>query len=221
METIVFLDPVVEPSTSGPPDETPPPLGLVEWMLKDQRRLDACIRDEHQAPDLIPRLLTVALAGFILFGVTATVIVNLAGTSPSWMPPAWWSDGTWASLTLAYDPGPCRGHRDLFAQLLLLWAPRRREAVDASSRCPRRQVPGRHRHGPGRGSAGLCGPGPGDDRLLGPFGVDAIDDRPGPGRWPFPSRASGASGLCSWDSRAWATHSPTAAASAASASCAG
>ena len=74
-------------------------------MLKDQRRLDAFIRDEGRAADLIPRLLTVALVGFTIFGVAATVIVNVGGVSPSWMPPARWSDGTWKSLTLAYVLG--------------------------------------------------------------------------------------------------------------------
>ena len=74
-------------------------------MLKDQRRLDALIRDEARAPDLIPRLLAVALVGFTIFGIAATLIVNLGGAPPSWVPSARWSDGTWASLTLAYVLG--------------------------------------------------------------------------------------------------------------------
>ena len=78
---------------------------LVELMLKDRRRLDALIRDEAHAPDLIPRLLAVALVGFTIFGIAATLIVNLGSAQPSWMPSARWSDGTWASLTLAYVLG--------------------------------------------------------------------------------------------------------------------
>ena len=78
---------------------------LVELMLKNQRRLDALIREESRAPDLIPRLLAVALVGFTIFGIAATLILNLAGSLPSWVPRARWSDGTWANLTLAYVLG--------------------------------------------------------------------------------------------------------------------
>ena len=55
-------------------------------MLKDQRRLDALIRDEAHAPELIPRLLAVALVGFTIFGIAATLIVNLGDSLPSWVP---------------------------------------------------------------------------------------------------------------------------------------
>jgi hypothetical protein len=74
-------------------------------LLKDQKGLDALIRDEATAPDLIPRLLAVALAGFAVFGIAATAIINLAGTQPSWVPSTHWSDGTGAALTLAYTVG--------------------------------------------------------------------------------------------------------------------
>ncbi len=63
------------------------------------------VRDEAHAPDLIPRLLAVALVGFTIFGIAATLIVNLGIALPSWVPSARWSDGTWASLTLAYVLG--------------------------------------------------------------------------------------------------------------------
>ena len=105
METIVSLEPIVEPWIIGIPSAAPATTGLVELMLKDQRGLDAFIRDESRAPDLIPRLLTVALVGFTIFGAAATVIVNLGGAVPRWMPSARWSDGAWASLTLAYVLG--------------------------------------------------------------------------------------------------------------------
>ena len=78
---------------------------LVELMLKDRPRLDSLIRDEVHAPELIPRLLAVALIGYAVFGIAATLIVNLSHTQPFWMPSARWSDGAWASLTLAYVLG--------------------------------------------------------------------------------------------------------------------
>ncbi len=43
--------------------------------------------------------------GFTIFGIAATLIMNLGGALPSWVPRAQWSDGTWANLTLAYVLG--------------------------------------------------------------------------------------------------------------------
>jgi len=74
---------------------------LVDLILKDQRRLDGFIREEARASELIPRLLTLALLGFSIFGIAATLIVNLASTRPAWIP----STGGWTSLTLAYVVG--------------------------------------------------------------------------------------------------------------------
>jgi hypothetical protein len=105
METMTLGEQVTKPWTAGSPGDDPRTTDLVELMLKDRRRLDLLIRDEAGAPDLIPRLLAVALIGFAIFGIAATLIVNLSGTQPSWMPSARWSDGAWASLTLAYALG--------------------------------------------------------------------------------------------------------------------
>ena len=105
MQTMTFLEPVAQPRPIGAPTEDPPTRELVELMLKDGRRLDVLLRDEALAPELIQRLLTVALVGFTIFGIAATLIVNLAGAQPAWMPSARWSDGTWRSLTLAYVLG--------------------------------------------------------------------------------------------------------------------
>jgi len=102
MQAVAIFDEFAGPTTSGAPADDPRAVGLMELMLKDPRRLDALIRDETLAPELIPRLLAVALAGFTAFGVAATLIVNLAGAPPSWMPSTRWSDGHWASLTAAY-----------------------------------------------------------------------------------------------------------------------
>jgi hypothetical protein len=80
-------------------------MDLVELMLKDRGRLDGLIRDESLAPDLIPSLLAIAVVGFTIFGVAATLILNLEPSLPAWVPRARWSDGTWANLTLAYALG--------------------------------------------------------------------------------------------------------------------
>jgi hypothetical protein len=99
--------PITEPWTADSSGETSEGkiTELVELMLKDGERLDGLIRQESRAPDLIPRLLAIALVGFTIFGIAATLIVNLAGSLPAWVPRASWSDGTWANLTLAYVVG--------------------------------------------------------------------------------------------------------------------
>jgi hypothetical protein len=78
---------------------------LVELMLKDPRRLDALVRDDTEAPEHIPRLLAIAVLGFTIFGIAATLILNVGLARPFWVPRVSWSDGTWASLTLAYVGG--------------------------------------------------------------------------------------------------------------------
>jgi hypothetical protein len=103
MQTMTIGEPVAQ---TWPADSSSPKGGrtteLVELMLKDRRRLDVFIRDEASTTELIPRLLAVALLGFAIFGVAATLIINLGGAQPSWVPRVRWSDGTWPSLTLAY-----------------------------------------------------------------------------------------------------------------------
>jgi hypothetical protein len=107
MQTMTIGEPVTEgqltdsPATNNDPKTT----DLVELMLKDRRRLDTLIREDSLAPELIPRLLAVALAGFTIFGIAATLILNLEPSLPAWVPRARWSDGTWANLTLAYALG--------------------------------------------------------------------------------------------------------------------
>ncbi len=107
MQTMTIDAQVTEPWIADSTGETSEgkTAELVELMLKDQPRLDALIREESRAPDLIPRLLAIALVGFTIFGIAATLILNLTGSLPSWVPRARWSDGTWANLTLAYVLG--------------------------------------------------------------------------------------------------------------------
>ena len=108
--------------------------------------------------------------GFTIFGIAATLILNLGDSLPSWVPRARWSDGTWANLTLAYVSGPGRGDGRVPAELLLLRAARRRQAFDAPVGRARGEMPGGHRGRAGGGLADLCRRIAGDDRLLGPGG---------------------------------------------------
>jgi hypothetical protein len=107
MQTMTIGEPITQPTTAdsrgnGDASKT---TELVELMLKDRRRLDSLIRDEAHAPELIPRLLAIALVGFTIFGIAATLIMNLGDSLPYWVPRARVSDGTWANLTLAYTLG--------------------------------------------------------------------------------------------------------------------
>ena len=105
MQTMTLGEPATPSWAADEPNDGLQTIDLVDLMLKDRRRLDVLIRDEARAPDLIPRLLAVALLGFTIFGIAATLIVNLVSALPPWMPSTRWSDGTWASLTLAYVVG--------------------------------------------------------------------------------------------------------------------
>jgi hypothetical protein len=105
MPSMTLTEPITDPLVTGVPVDRPQTAVLVELLLKDGRRLDALMRDVMFAPDLIPRLLAIALIGFAVFGVAVTLVVNLAGTQPSWVPSARWPDGAWGSLTLAYVLG--------------------------------------------------------------------------------------------------------------------
>jgi hypothetical protein len=107
MQTMTIDEPFTQPWEADSPalagdGKT---IDLVDLMLKDQGRLGTLIREEARAADLIPRLLAVALVGFTIFGIAATLILNLADSLPSWIPRARGSDGTWANLTLAYVLG--------------------------------------------------------------------------------------------------------------------
>lgn len=105
MEAVQYLDPVAEVFAEHSDEDARTAPGLVEMVLKEPGRLDALIRDESEAPELIPRLLAVALSGLAIYGVAATVVVNLVSDLPGWIPSARWSEGRWASLALAYLVG--------------------------------------------------------------------------------------------------------------------
>lgn len=76
------------PAPLEPPDEfvEPPPLpvnghsllGLVELLLKAPAQLDAWTRDPSHQAELIPRLLTLALASFALFSAVLVLLLRAA-----------------------------------------------------------------------------------------------------------------------------------------------
>ena len=88
MQTMTIGEPVIErcsTDAAASTDDTKA-TDLVELILKDRGRLDALIRDESLAPELIPKLLAVALLGFTIFGIAVTLILNLEPSLPTWVP---------------------------------------------------------------------------------------------------------------------------------------
>ena len=85
------------------------PVRVVELLLKDRARLDELLRDHDQQRLLIPRMLAVALAGFAIYGVVATLVLNALGSTYhlwwSWVPAARWRDPSVGNLVLAYTIG--------------------------------------------------------------------------------------------------------------------
>ena len=82
MQTMTLGEPAAQSWAASEPNDNLRTIDLVDLILKDRRRLDGLIRDEARAPELIPRLLTLALLGFTIFGIAATLIVNLVSPLP-------------------------------------------------------------------------------------------------------------------------------------------
>lgn len=86
-------------------------MGLVELILKSHDHLDDLTRDETRQAELVPRFLAISLLCFTVFGLAATVMLNLAvadGSAAGWprgIPAAHWGDRSLANLVLAYDIG--------------------------------------------------------------------------------------------------------------------
>ena len=65
---------------------------LVELLLKDRRRLFRMLRLEAAPAILLPRLLVIALAGFLLFGLAMSVVLTAADCWPSLTSLTTWVD---------------------------------------------------------------------------------------------------------------------------------
>jgi hypothetical protein len=53
--------------------------GLVELILKDRPRLEVAIRRRAWQPTVIPRLLAISLASFVLFGIAMAIVMSASG----------------------------------------------------------------------------------------------------------------------------------------------
>ncbi len=65
-------------------------LAIIELLLKDRWRLYRLLRAPTAPAVLLPRLLGIALAGFILFGVTMALVMSTAGKWPALVPISSW-----------------------------------------------------------------------------------------------------------------------------------
>lgn len=82
---------------------------LLDLLLKDRPALEDLLRRPEQQRQLVPRLLTLGLIGFAIYGLAATVILNAVySTWNFWLPgvpPARFNDASLANLLLAYCLG--------------------------------------------------------------------------------------------------------------------
>lgn len=82
-------------------------MAIVELLLKDRWRLYRLLRVPAAPAVLLPRLLGIALAGYILFGVTMSIVMSAAGTWPALTSIAAWLDSpTVVPLTFQPIDGP-------------------------------------------------------------------------------------------------------------------
>src|SRR4051812_28373922 len=58
-------------------------LGLVELLLKNRQGLHRLLRRHAAHAQLLPRLLAISLTGFVLFGVTMSLVLTVANRWPS------------------------------------------------------------------------------------------------------------------------------------------
>ncbi len=91
--------------------EAPTTLGLVELLLKQPGRVDALSHEAAHQAALLPRLLLIAQASYLVFGLVLVLVLNVAPAEALrfgpllGIPPAAWEDGTALSLPLAYNLG--------------------------------------------------------------------------------------------------------------------
>ncbi len=64
--------------------------GLVEVLLKNLSGLHRVLRTRQAHASLLPRLLTIALVGFVLYGVTMSLVLTVADRWPTLTPFATW-----------------------------------------------------------------------------------------------------------------------------------
>jgi hypothetical protein len=109
MSTLLVSEPFVELVDDAEETHVTSLGGVVEMLLKDREWLDHLLRDPSWQRRLIPRLLAIALAGFAVYGLVATLVLNAiyfkSGYWPELVPHAFWNTPGAANLTLAYCLG--------------------------------------------------------------------------------------------------------------------
>jgi hypothetical protein len=98
----------VEPWTEDRPREISM-LALIELLLKDRRRLSRMLRTGSVSAVLLTRLLAIALAGFVLFGVAMSLVLTTTGRWPSLMRIETWLDVPLQSPLVFNEIDPSRG----------------------------------------------------------------------------------------------------------------
>ena len=103
-------EPLVEPLEDATPDGRSV-LGLVDLLLRDPARLDRLNREPDRQRILLPRLLLLAQAGYLVYSAMMLLLLNLApaeaapGQLGLAIPRTAWHDGSALGLPLAYGIG--------------------------------------------------------------------------------------------------------------------
>ena len=102
----IRLTPIEQPPAADDANQADPrDIGLpmiVELLLKDRRRLFRILRVPSAPAVLMPRLLAIALMGFVLFGVTMSLVLSVADVWPSLTAIATWIDAP-SSVPLSFE----------------------------------------------------------------------------------------------------------------------
>jgi hypothetical protein len=109
MATVLSVE-LVDPGTPAAADRSALSLTqLLDLLLKDRPALEQRLRSPDEQRHLVPRLLTLGLIGFAIYGVGATVMLNAVSVTwnfwPTGVPPANWDDRSITNLLLAYCLG--------------------------------------------------------------------------------------------------------------------
>lgn len=80
--------------------------GLIELLLKDQRRLDRLARSPQLQREFIPLLLAIGLIGYAIFGLALAIVFTLAHVWPELTSAAQWLEhGGGTPIRIVADPG--------------------------------------------------------------------------------------------------------------------
>jgi hypothetical protein len=80
-------------------------LRLIELFLKRPEEIDRRIASRQDLPNLVPRLLGIALGGFSLYGLALSLVFNASASPFHLVPEIRWSDPSALRLMAAYDLG--------------------------------------------------------------------------------------------------------------------